>query len=412
MLWVIGVVIRYGVIFPFRLAILVLGISLFVISLTAARILGLVDVERRLFTLACKLWLFSYGAVIRHHGIKPRLSPSQPHLFVANHTSFTDFIVLSSHDYPHGVVAQHHGGLFGIFMKYILELYGSVSFNRHEQKDRIKVAERILKHVNDPNQFAPLLIFPEGTCVNNESTVLFHKGVFELDCTICPVGIKYNKKLLDPYWNTREQTFSQHVVYLMTRWMMMVDVYWLAPQKRLENESAIEFADRAKSMISQVAGLKNRSWNGYLKNVMRALDRERLQKSSQSKYAGYLRVMNVSSESVNVLSTSSESEGRSSADNSPAKPIAISRKPTGSSAPARRRRSMPNVHSLHTPPEFPQWLNEAAVIDAKNNMMIHGRGLSLATTQLNSLKESVMASITQYSQEEERSSPSEPNSIG
>jgi 1-acyl-sn-glycerol-3-phosphate acyltransferase len=46
------------------------------------------------------------------------------------------------------------------------------------------------KHVHTPGK-SPILIFPEGTCVNNEYTVLFHKGAFELDAVVCPVAIKY-----------------------------------------------------------------------------------------------------------------------------------------------------------------------------------------------------------------------------
>ena len=45
------------------------------------------------------------------------------------------------------------------------------------------------KHVHTPGK-SPILIFPEGTCVNNEYTVLFHKGAFELDAMVCPVAIK------------------------------------------------------------------------------------------------------------------------------------------------------------------------------------------------------------------------------
>ncbi len=47
----------------------------------------------------------------------------------------------------------------------------------------------------------PLLIFPEGTCVNNEYTLLFKRGAFDMGCTVCPVAIKYNKVLVDAFWN-------------------------------------------------------------------------------------------------------------------------------------------------------------------------------------------------------------------
>jgi hypothetical protein len=39
----------------------------------------------------------------------------------------------------------------------------------------------------------PLLLFPEGTCVNNEYAVMFKRGAFEMDATIIPVGmIRYS----------------------------------------------------------------------------------------------------------------------------------------------------------------------------------------------------------------------------
>jgi hypothetical protein len=126
--------------------------------------------------------------------------------------------------------------------------------------------------------------------VNNEYTVLFHKGAFELGCDVCPVAIKYNKRLLDPYWNTREQSFTQHVLYLMTRWCMIADVWWLPPQRRAQGETSIDFAKRVKAMISEAAGLKNLSWDGYLKNFVRQHDHEKLRRSSQAKYVHSLRL--------------------------------------------------------------------------------------------------------------------------
>ena len=393
-LWMVGVVIRYGVLFPLRLVILVTGVSVCISALIAFHLGGLIEWERFVFTLACQIWLFAYGAIVNHHGRKPNLCT--PHIFVANHTSFNDFIILSSKDYPHGVVSQRHGGLFGLLMRWILEMYGSLTFNRSEQRDRIKVTERIRKHVSEGG-FAPLLIFPEGTCVNNESTVLFHKGAFELNCTICPVAIKYNKRLSDPYWNTREQSFTQHIVYLLTRWMMVVDVHWLEPVSRYDNESAIEFADRVKSMISISAGLKNRSWNGYLKNVGRAMDRKRMHSTSQSKYAGYLKRVNQSSDSLGGLDDLKmgvdirdkqdlyeqirEDEDQIVTNIPPSsKPITITR---------TRRHSVPDTSSSSS---FPAWLSESVVIDARNKVLKEAED-SCPITKTGSLQDSLMKKL-------------------
>jgi len=55
--------------------------------------------------------------------------------------------------------------------------------------DRHLVAERLKQHVSDPNN-PPILIFPEGTCINNTSVMQFKKGSFEVGGVIYPVAIK------------------------------------------------------------------------------------------------------------------------------------------------------------------------------------------------------------------------------
>ena len=78
-------------------------------------------------------------------------------------------------------------------------------------KDRLIVAERMKAHVQAPDT-TPLLIFPEGTCVNNEYCVMFKRGAFDLGATVCPVAIKYNKIFVDAFWNSKRQSFTAHLV--------------------------------------------------------------------------------------------------------------------------------------------------------------------------------------------------------
>lgn len=70
----------------------------------------------------------------------------------------------------------------------------------------------------------------------------------------------------------------------MTRWMVVADIWWLPPQKLQKGENAIQFAERVKGMISSTAGLKNLSWDGYLKNYMAAKDQSKLRKKTQISY--------------------------------------------------------------------------------------------------------------------------------
>ena len=83
--------------------------------------------------------------------------------------------------------------------------------DRAQVKDRLIVAQRMKAHVQAPDT-TPLLIFPEGTCVNNEYCVMFKRGAFDLGATVCPVAIKYNKIFVDAFWNSKRQSFTAHLV--------------------------------------------------------------------------------------------------------------------------------------------------------------------------------------------------------
>ena len=101
--------------------------------------------------------------------------------------------------------------------------------------------------------------------MNNEYTVMFKRGAFDLGAAVCPVAIKYNKNFVDAFWNSRRQSFTNHLFRLMTSWMLVVDVHFLEPQRQREGESTIAFAQRVQGMIASRAGLKIVPWDGYLK---------------------------------------------------------------------------------------------------------------------------------------------------
>jgi glycerol-3-phosphate O-acyltransferase 3/4 len=51
--------------------------------------------------------------------------------------------------------------------------------------------DSLKKHVESSDTWKnPMVIFPEGTCVNNKYVIRFQKGAFELGVKVCPVGIK------------------------------------------------------------------------------------------------------------------------------------------------------------------------------------------------------------------------------
>ncbi|KAJ3021088.1 hypothetical protein HKX48_009261 [Thoreauomyces humboldtii] len=277
-----GWVLRYCVLFPYRMALLLSATCFFFMALPVVLRFKSEEWQRWLFRFYCKAFLLSWGSRVRYHGKKPKLS--EPHIFVSNHTSVIDYLVLSAHDFPHATVAQKQGGIIGYFEDSVLTLNGSLMFNRNEKNDRTVLPQKMREHVHKPNS-VPLLIFPEGTCVNNDYTVLFHKGAFDLDAVVAPVAIRYNKRWADAYWHSKTQSFTKHLLYLMTRWALVADVWYLPPRSRKPGQSSVDFANEVKAEISAVASLKNLSWDGYFKNFAPAKEKQvRLQEHPQTRY--------------------------------------------------------------------------------------------------------------------------------
>lgn len=268
--WIFGVTLRYAFLFPLRLLLLLLGfgtvLTLFPIVKVFSPCIRTKGAEIWLLQKLAGVFVASWSGVIRFHGIRPAPRAGQPAgVFVANHSSMIDFIVLlQSHAYA--VVGQHHGGWVGFCQDYLLQCFECVWFNRGESKDRAIVAERLRAHSHDPSKAGnPLLVFPEGTCVNNEYVVQFKKGVFELGVPINPIAIKYNKVFVDAYWNSREQSFAQHLMRLMTSWCVVADVWFLDPMSIRPQETPVAFAKRVQYAIADRAGLKPVEWDGYMK---------------------------------------------------------------------------------------------------------------------------------------------------
>lgn len=270
--YVFSFFIRYCILLPFRLAFLGAALLIYILLISKALIKKCENEMTFAYIFIIKAVNFIIGARVKHYGEKRNLDG--PHLFVSNHTSFVDFILLSNYGRPHACVSENHGGLFYMFFSLILGRNGSIAFKRCERLDRSLVKERMKSHV--ALNKLPMLVFPEGTCVNNKFSVMFQKGVFELDVDICPVSIRYRRTLMDPYWNRRRHGFAVHLLYLMTRWYIEADIFWLPPVRRNENETPAEFGTRTKNLISQRAEIKNTLWNGYLKSSPAIKDRDLL----------------------------------------------------------------------------------------------------------------------------------------
>lgn len=263
-LYYTGVFLRYCVLFPLRLLIVMLGMMMFTTLFVLAAPLPSSwrsQLQEFSIRLLANAFLMSWCAVVREHGTLPSRERGQ--IYVANHTSVIDVVLLLQRA-KFSLTGQKHTGLIGFFQDYVLSSMDTLWFDRLESRDRHLVAKKIKEHCENTAK-PPLLVFPEGTCVNNEYVVMFKRGAFELGTCIVPVAIRYNKIFVDAFWNSRLQSFPGHLFSLMTSWAVVCDVWYMDPQYRLPGESALSFAQRVKEMIAQQARLESVPWDGYLK---------------------------------------------------------------------------------------------------------------------------------------------------
>uniref|UniRef100_A0A7N0UQ33 Phospholipid/glycerol acyltransferase domain-containing protein n=1 Tax=Kalanchoe fedtschenkoi TaxID=63787 RepID=A0A7N0UQ33_KALFE len=191
-IWCCGLINRYLILFPARVIVLAIGWILFLSLFIPLQYLlkrhpkPRMKFERFLVELICSFFVASWTGVI----------------FVANHTSMIDFIILEQMN-AFAVIMQKHPGWLGLVQSTLMASVGCIWFNRAEAKDRAIVAKKLRDHVKSEDAY-PLLIFPEGTCVNNQYSVMFQKGAFELGYTVWPIAKKYNKIFVDAFWNSKK----------------------------------------------------------------------------------------------------------------------------------------------------------------------------------------------------------------
>ncbi|CAD7680320.1 glycerol-3-phosphate acyltransferase 4 isoform 1-T1 [Lycaon pictus] len=264
-LWGLGVLIRYCFLLPLRIALAFTGISLLVIGTTVVGYLpnGRFKefLSKHVHLMCYRICVRALTAIITYHDRENR--PRNGGICVANHTSPIDVIILASDGY-YAMVGQVHGGLMGVIQRAMVKACPHVWFERSEVKDRHLVAKRLTEHVQDKSKL-PILIFPEGTCINNTSVMMFKKGSFEIGATVYPVAIKYDPQFGDAFWNSSKYGMVTYLLRMMTSWAIVCSVWYLPPMTRETDEDAVQFANRVKSAIARQGGLVDLLWDGGLK---------------------------------------------------------------------------------------------------------------------------------------------------
>uniref|UniRef100_A0A8C6SAY1 Glycerol-3-phosphate acyltransferase 4 n=1 Tax=Neogobius melanostomus TaxID=47308 RepID=A0A8C6SAY1_9GOBI len=241
-LWGLGLLIRYGLLLPLRYMIKNL-------------------LSEKVHLMCYRICVRALTAIITYHDSENK--PKNGGICVANHTSPIDVIILAS-DGCYAMVGQIHGGLMGVIQRSMVKACPHVWFERSEVKDRHLVAKRLSDHVDDKTKL-PILIFPEGTCINNTSVMMFKKGSFEIGTTVYPVAIKYDPRFGDAFWNSSKFGMVNYLLRMMSSWAIVCSVWYLPPMSREEGEDAVHFANRVKAAIARQGGLVDLLWDGGLK---------------------------------------------------------------------------------------------------------------------------------------------------
>lgn len=287
-IWCIGCLLRYVILFPMRVALTFIGM-IWLICCTA--ILGYFPEGRLKRFLYWHISLITFrilsravSAIVTYHNRENRAQPGG--ICVANHTSPIDVAMLAS-DNCYALVGQTQGGFIGVIQTALNKAASHIWFERAEIKDRQAVAKRLREHVEDMNKL-PILIFPEGTCINNTSVMQFKKGSFDVGGTIYPAAIKYDARFGDAFWNSSKQNYIHYLAMMMSSWAIVCDVWYLPPMRKQDNESSVEFANRVKSKIAEQGGLLDLNWDGSLK---RSYVKQEWKEQQQKDFSQRLKLM-------------------------------------------------------------------------------------------------------------------------
>ncbi|CAN9504889.1 unnamed protein product [Ophioblennius macclurei] len=266
-LWGLGILVRYAVLLPVRILIAAAGICLFLVSATFVGFIPHTKLRSYLSEkvqwLGCRICVTSLTAIITYHHRENK--PKNDGICVANHTTPLDVIFLSN-DGNCSMVGQMHGGLFGMIQRAMLRCSAHIWFERTEAGERHLVVKRLRDHVADKTK-PPPVVFPEGTCINNTSVMMFRKGAFEVGCTVYPVAIKYDSRFGEAFWNSSKFGLVVYLLTMMSSWAVVCSVWYLPPMEKQEGEDAVQFANRVKAAIAVRGGLVDLIWDGKLKRA-------------------------------------------------------------------------------------------------------------------------------------------------
>jgi len=153
-------------------------------------------VAERITTWGLRLFFVLIGCRIRLAG-REHLATPPPRVFVSNHTSYFDVLVLMAalgSEYHFVAKSEVHSMLFiGTFLRRL----GHFAFDRSDPQARVRQAEAIEAALG---RHESVFVFPEGTFTAQDGVRAFHLGAFHAAvaarCPIIPVALAGTRRFL------------------------------------------------------------------------------------------------------------------------------------------------------------------------------------------------------------------------
>ncbi|XP_065219228.1 lysophosphatidylcholine acyltransferase isoform X2 [Planococcus citri] len=197
------------IILPIRLAI-ISGVLILAWILACIGLYGLTEEDltkkpitgwRRLVRKwICILGRSAYTAGGMHIEVKGRQVPraEAPILVIAPHSTFLDAVIVYVTGFP-SIIVRRESGMNPWFGK-ILNFTQPIYVGRDDPDSRQKTIQDIIDRTTSKEDWAQVLIFPEGTCTNRSCLITFKPGAFYPGVPVQPVLIRYPNKLDTVTW--------------------------------------------------------------------------------------------------------------------------------------------------------------------------------------------------------------------
>lgn len=262
--WLLGWVVRYGLLLPFR----TIGcwLCLFMIS-GVSMLLGHIPdwcFKKKLVELVLRQCFRITAACLpmirRFHNTEYRPTKG---ICVCNHTSPLDVLVLMC-DANYSLTGQVHTGILGVLQRALSRVSHHMWFDRKELADREALGLVLRLHCSMKDR-PPVLLFPEGTCINNTAVMQFKKGSFAVSDVVHPVAIRYDRRFGEAYWDSTRYSMLRYMLMVVSSWCICCDVWYMPALSRCNDESPVEFSNRVKAAIAAQANIDDLPWDGNLK---------------------------------------------------------------------------------------------------------------------------------------------------